>query len=101
MGLGRHEAAKVLLCHTKILVFQLLDPPLQSSILISQLYQLCIHFIYGRHFWINSLRVPFQPNLGLLIVAFLHDVFDLLRYKCIIILAVRFEDALHQLKSLS
>ena len=42
--------AKVLLRHTKVCIFNLLNPSLQCSILISQLYQFRVNFIDRSHF---------------------------------------------------
>ena len=102
LGLGRvrervlHE---VLLSHAEVLVFQLLYPPFQSSVLVSQLNQLLVHFIDCGDFGSDVFESA-VAKFTVLIVAPLHDALDLRAHQLVVVLAVVLQNALDQLQPL-
>ena len=68
---------EILLGHAEILVFKLLYAALQSSVLISQLDELCIHLVYRGDLWRYILETTALAKFAILRVAPLHDIFDL------------------------
>ncbi len=68
--------SKVLLSHAEILIFKLLYPSFEGSVLVPQLYQLCVHFIHRRHLRCNILQRPCS-KLAILGIALLHYILDL------------------------
>ena len=88
--------SKVLLGHAEILVFELLYPSFEGSVLVPQLYQLRVHFIHGRYLRCNILQRPCS-KLAILSVTLLHYILDLSRHQLIIIMSVIFKNSFYQL----
>ena len=88
-----HVLGEVLLRNAEVLRLQLLDPPLQSPVLVSELDELGVDFVNCRDSGIDVLEIALA-KLAVLSVALLHDVLDLGTYKVIVVVAVILEDAL-------
>ena len=68
---------KILLSHTKVLIFQLLNTTFKSPIFVPQLYELCINLIDSCYFWGNIFQGTTLPDLSIFGVTLFHDIFNL------------------------
>ena len=87
---------KVVLSITEVLRLKLLDPALKSSVLVSQLNQFCVDFIYCRHFGCYVLESTTLPKLAIFSIRLLHDILDLCRNQLVIVLTIIFENPFHK-----
>ena len=92
---SRIFGTKSTLCHVEILVFQLLYSAFQCPILVSKLYQLGIDFVNSGDFWLDVLYMTASTVFSILIIASLHDTFDLRGDKLIVVLTVILEYTLY------
>ena len=79
---------EVLLSHAEILVFELFDPSFKGSILVSELYQLCVYLINSCNFRGNIQESPTSTEFPILCIALLHYRLYLSRYKLVVVLTV-------------
>jgi hypothetical protein len=70
---------EIRLSHTKILIFELFDSSLKSSIFISELYELCVNFIYSCNFRCYIFKRFTFTKLPIFSVTTLHNILDLSR----------------------
>ena len=68
---------EVLLCHTEVLVLELFYSAFESSVLVSELYELLVHFINCGDLGSDVLKRSSLANLAIFSVRLLHYCFDL------------------------